>query len=289
MTTPAALQPPSVLLAGPTGTGKTTSLATLAKAGIETFVITTEPGGAESLIDGCERIGAPLDKMHWASCPPASAGWNAFDDLISKISMMDQKGISDIRDLGKADARPAAMRLLGHLKDFSCERTNQNYGSFTSWDHTRCLVVDSLTGLSMIGFALTVGYKPTANPGEWGIAQNFIHSLLVKINADRKCFFVLTAHVEKESDELTGVKKLMVSTIGAKLAPKIPPFFSEVVLTSRNPFQWSTLDSGMDLKNRALPVSAKLEPDFKLVVDAYRRRLGKVSGSPQPATTSAVA
>jgi hypothetical protein len=59
------------------------------------------------------------------------------------------------------------------------------------------------------------------------------------------------------------------------LAPKIPRFFSEVILARRSAegFTWSTASNDADLKNRALPVSSKLVPDFTPIVDAYKRRV----------------
>lgn len=273
------LQPPSVLLAGPSGSGKTSSIATQLLCGLEVFVIVTEPDGVASLLDSAERLKAPIDHLHWTQCFPASAGWSAIEDMISKINSMDQKQLADQRDMGKAAFRPAAMKFLEAFRNFTCDRTGQNFGDFTSWDDTRSLNVDSLTGWSIIGFGTTVGYKPTANPGEWGIAQNFIYNLLVKINTDRRCFFNLTTHIEKEQDEMTGIRKVMVSTIGAKLAPKIPPFFSEVVRCARSvdakglpSFTWSTLSTEMDLKNRALPMAATLPADFGPVIAKYRSR-----------------
>jgi hypothetical protein len=78
----------------------------------------------------------------------------------------------------------------------------------------------------------------------------------------------------------------MVSTIGAKLAPKIPPFFSEVIKTQRvmdskggAEFTWSTLATDMDLKNRALPINAKLPADFRQIVEAYKRRKTLAKGN----------
>jgi len=260
----------------------------LAKAGIETFVLVTEPDGVSSLIDSVERLKAPMDLVHWASAMPASVGWDGLEDMVRKINSNDQKQLADIKDLGKSNFREPALNFLGQLKDFKCERTGQSYGSITSWDDTRALVIDSLTGWSNIAFGATVGYKPTANPGEWGISQNFINNMLLKINCDRQCFFVLTAHIEKELDDMTGVRKIMVSTIGAKLAPKIMPFFGDVVRCRRAvdangkaDFSWSTLDNEMDLKNRALPPNAKLLPDFLPVVEAYKRRKNLVAATPQ--------
>lgn len=287
------LQPPSTLLAGPSGSGKTSSIATQLLCGLEVFVIVTEPDGVASLLDSCERLKAPVDQLHWSTCTPGAAGWMDLEDMITKISSMDQKQLADQRDMGKASFRAPAMKFLNAFRNFTCDRTGQNFGDFTTWDDSRALNVDSLTGWSVIGFGCTVGFKPTANPGEWGIAQNFVHNMLMKINSDRRCFFTLTAHVEKEMDELLGVKKLMVSTIGAKLAPKIPPFFSEVVKCSRvmvqgnkAEFRWSTLDDQMDLKNRALPIDSVLPADFGPIISAYRRRVTLAAGGSARTTPS---
>jgi hypothetical protein len=285
------IQPPAALLCGPAGSGKTSAIPTQLLYGLEVFVIVTEPDGVSSLIDAAERLKAPIDHLHWSYCPPTSAGWGALEDMIVKINTMDQKQLADQRDMGKAGFRAAAMKLLNAFRNFHDDRTGQDYGDFTTWGDTCSLNMDGLTGWSHIGFGATVGYKPTANPGEWGIAQNFIHNMLLKINTDRRCFFNLTAHVEKEMDEMTGAKKIMVSTIGAKLAPKIPTFFSEVIKCHRsvdakgNPsFTWSTLDSTQDLKNRALPISASMPADFKPIIDAYRRRIQLAGASLSPAS-----
>lgn len=296
------LQPPATLLVGPSGSGKTSALATYLLAGIETGVICTEPGGVESLLDSVTRleklynIKNLVDKLHWVQCPPAAAGWTGLEAMLTAISTQDQQGIASTRDMGKADFRPAAGKFLNAFKNFTCERTGQVFGDVTTWLDNMALCVDSLSGWSAIAWGLTVGFKPTASPGEWGIGQNVIHSMLTKINSDRKCFFTLTAHVEKEMDDISGVRRVMVSTIGAKLAPKIPPFFSEVVRCARgmdakgNPdFTWSTLSPDMDLKNRALPIGANLRPDFKQIVDAYVRRKTLAMGTPQPVASTATA
>lgn len=297
------IQPPACLLAGPAGSGKTSAIATQLLCGLEVFVVMTEPDGVGSLLDACERLRAPVDKLHWTYCPPTSTGWIAMEDMISRINSMDQKGLADLRDLGKAGFKPAMMKFLNAFRNFPCERTGSDFGDMTTWDDTRSLNIDSLTGWSILSFGCTVGYKPTANPGEWGIAQNLIYNLLVKVMNDRRCFFNMTAHLEKEMDELAGVKKVMVSTIGAKLAPKIPPFFSEVIKCSRNmdstgrpSFSWSTIASDMDLKNRALPMGSTMPADFKPVIEAHlrRKKASLVTGSttlapPVPSPSARVA
>ncbi len=273
------LQPPSCLLTGPSGTGKTSVLVTQLLHGIETFVVVTEPTGVDSLLDAAERLKAPIDLLHWAYCAPSGAGWDELENMINQISTSTQQQLADQKNMGKAAFRAPAQRFLNNFRNFHCDRTNKDFGDVTTWDDTRSLCIDSLTGWGLIAWGCVVGYKPTANPGEWGIAQNFIYSMLNKINPDRKCFFNLTAHIEKEMDELSGVKRLMVSTIGAKLAPKLPPLFSEVIRCNktidsggRADFSWSTLAADQDLKNRALPIKTYLPADLGQVITAYRKR-----------------
>lgn len=281
------LQPPSTLVIGPSGSGKSSAIPTKLLAGLKTFVIITEPGGLESLLDSCTRLRAPVDNLHWVSCLPASSGFDGLENMITSINSMDQKQLSDVRDMGKVGFRDAAMNFLNALRAFVDERTGLNFGSFTQWGDDCSLDVDSLSGLSNIGWGCTVGYKPTANPGEWGIAQNFVKSFVMKINADRKCHFNLTGHIEKEIDEMTGVKKAMVSTIGAKLAPQIPMFFSEVILSRRvgDKYLWSTKDASMDLKQRALPISDSLEQNFVPIIRAYEARKKLAASTPATPVT----
>lgn len=282
------LQPPSVLVSGPAGSGKTTSIVTMLMSGLRVFDIVTEPDGLASLLDACRKANLNLDNLHWVECLPTTSGFMELEDMISKINSMDQKGLSDIKNLGKSAYRDSAMKFLGALKNFTCERTGKSFGPFTSFDDTSSLTIDSLTGWSDIAFGCTVGYKPTANPGEWGIAQNFVYNMLRKINNDRRCFFVLTTHIEKENDDMTGVRKVTVSTIGAKLAPKIPVCFSEVVRARRDidgKFYWSNLEPDQDLKSRALPSGNKLEPNFLPIIQAYseRKRFAQSSVPVSPA------
>lgn len=273
-----SIQPPSVLLQGASGAGKTRSIATLIKAGVEVFHIGTEPGYTESAIDGIRELKTDINKYHYATALPATEGWTALDEMTEKIGTMTFEGLSKIQGVGKDKTRKPAMDLLLQLKDFKDERLNgQSFGSFVNWGPDRALVLDSLSGLSTIAWYLTVGHKPTGAPGEWNIAMNWIEAVLMKINSDRRCWFILTAHVEKEVDEISGVNRIMTSTLGRKLAPKIPRFFSEVVYAKRTTdepkFRWSTIDAAADLKNRGLPVGDKLAPDFGPLVTAYQARL----------------
>lgn len=292
------LQCPHTLIMGPTGSGKTTALVTLAKAGVDVFVIITEPTGVDSLLDAWEREKIPLDggmvngkycgALHYSVITPAAAGWSALKDMGVRINAMSYKDLSELKSgIGKESMKQYP-KLLQQCEAFQCQRTGDFYGDVTTWDSTRALVFDSLSGVSLITLQHTVGFKPSPHQGEWGIAMSATEMLLLKLSSDCNCFFVLTAHIEKEPDEITGMARVTVSTLGRKLAPKIPRFFSEVVRARKDGagrFLWATQDSEADLKNRALPSSANLDPSFVPIVEAYRRRVAAIT--PPPSTPAA--
>jgi hypothetical protein len=105
--------------------------------------------------------------------------------------------------------------------------------------------------------------------------MKLLDKALLAWTSNLKCLFVLTAHLARETDEITQSTKVMVNTLGKKLAPDIPKFFSEVVLTSveNGQFFWNTSSTSADLKHRALPLQAKLQPSFKPILEAYNKRL----------------
>jgi hypothetical protein len=286
-----ALQAPHSLLMGPTGAGKTTGLATYMKAGVELFAIITEPTGVDSLLDAVKLYGVDINLLHWATVPPTSADWGAFSEMVSKINTLSYKDLSELKSgIGKEKMKQFP-KLLGNMQNFKCERTGKEFGDVTTWDASRALAVDSLSGLSLITLQTTVGFKPSPHQGEWGIAMSATEQLLLKLSSDCQCYFNLTAHIEKEPDEISGTNKVGVSTLGKKLAPKIPRFFSEVIRARKEQgkngaaFKWSTLDSECDLKNRALPASNDLAPSFEPIVQAFRARVEAAKG--QAATPSA--
>lgn len=275
------LKPPSNLLLGPSGTGKTSALATYAAAGIETFVTVTEPSGVDSLVDAAQRLGISLDLIHWTTVPPMPPDLDVFEDTIRVIANMGYEQISNIKTgVGKDKTREPADKLLESLRDFKCERTGQSYGSPFEWDDTRAYALDSLTGLNTIAMDLTIGFKPSAHQGEWGVAMNFEEKIILKLCADLWCHFTLTAHVDKEVNEITGAKQVMAAALGRKLAPRIARYFNEIIycVKDKKSFTWSTIEDGVDLKNRALPLEAGLDPDFGQIVEMHTRRKEVAAG-----------
>jgi hypothetical protein len=88
--------------------------------------------------------------------------------------------------------------------------------------------------------------------------------------------FVMTAHVEREVDQVTQTTKLMTKAIGRAIAGDIPPLFSDVIYTVRegDSFYWDTAAYGVDTKTRSLGYKSKLKPDFATIMDVWKKRGG---------------
>ncbi len=276
------IQPPSILLMGPSGAGKTYSLSTLIEAGLEVFVVSTEPHGLETLLDVVAAKRLPLAKLHWRYHGPARPGFEGLLKQGKIISFGDQKTLGDQRAGDRSGA--SWIEMLKTFCDFIDEKDGKSYGDVTKFDSSRALVVDSLSGISSMAMDVTIGDKVTANPGEWGIAMRALDKFLLTCTSDLKCFFVMTAHTEREEDQITGASKVMASTLGKKLAPQVPKYFSEVVLAEAETkaddtraFNWSTNTANHMLKARSLSVSSKLQPSFGPIVAAYKARVTSIS------------
>lgn len=263
----------SVLVLGDTGMGKSYSLSTLIKAGIETFVVATEPNALETIQDAVRNNGLDINLLHYRTIAPAAL---SIATIMAKARIVNTKDAGSIQKmevgLDKIKYRQYE-EFLGTIADFKCERTGLSYGDVTEWDDTRAFVVDSLTGLNMMIIQYTAGNRPSMTQPEYGLAQNLERDIL-NVLCSLKCHFVLTAHLENAVDELTGQRRAFPISIGKALAPEIPRLFSEVPLAKRegSKFFWSTDDDKAVVKRRGLPSGSNLAPDFGLVVQAYNQR-----------------
>lgn len=271
------------LLLGPTGTGKTHCLRTLIAAGIKPFILATEPNVQATIGD------LPKGSYHLRYIKPANVSWADMKDLARKINTMSFKSLSSIEDAHKSKYNQW-FEVLDTLSNYRCEIDGKEYGEVDSWSTDRCLWLDSLSGLSIMALALTVGAKSTIAPGEWGIAMSNLEWLVNNLCFNTNCHLVLTAHMEREKDEVSGGIKNMVSTLGSKLAPKIPRYFDSVIETRRgqgNKYTWEVDNPMADLKSRYLPVASGLEPTFVPLIADWKRKGGVIipTTAGEPTTT----
>lgn len=277
---PTSLAGPNVLLMGPAGTGKTHSIGTLADAGVEVFYLGLEQG-LESLLGYWTDRGLEVPpNVHWHILERAQASWLEMKDAALKVNTLSLDSLSKMQDMNR-QKHNQFIKILEVLSDFPDQRTGQKFGAVDSWDGSRALVMDGMTGLNNAALSLVVGGKPVRSQADWGIAQNQVESILRNLCDGCRCWFVLLAHVERETDQVLGGVKLMVSTLGKALAPKIPAMFSDVILTTRQgeKWTWDTASALADVKTRNLPIKADLPPDFRQIYQRWQARASATKGA----------
>lgn len=265
----------NVLLEGPSGTGKTYILGTFIDAcpDIDFFYLALEPG-MESLLGYWTDHGKPVPpNLHWHYLRPPQLGFQGLIAAAEKINTVSFDMLSKWQDPTRHQQNQF-IELLKVFNNFTDQRTGEVFGSVDSWDTSKCLIVDPLTGMNHIAMSMVVGGKPVPSPGEWGAAMGQIEKLLRQLTDGCRCHFVLTAHIERETDLVLGGSKITVSTLGAKLAPKIPPMFSDVILTSYDgkDYWWSTASGQADLKTRNLAKAEKIKPGFAQLYEKWKSR-----------------
>lgn len=269
----------NVLLMGPAGTGKTHALGNFAdeitKAGGEFFALFLE-SGAESFFGYWRDRGLEIPEgVHWHVLKQPQADFLTMMEDAKKINMMSLDALAKMVDPNRSKHNQF-IELLTALNDFPCDRTGKKYGAVNTWGPNRALGVDGMAGLGRAAMANVIGGKAVKSQSDWGIAQDQVEKLVRMLCDNCACHFVLLAHVERETDQVLGGTKLMVSTLGRALAPKIPALFSDVILAVREgtKFSWDTANVMADLKTRNIPIASQQPPGFGPILAKWKSRGG---------------
>lgn len=270
---------PKILLEGAGGSGKTHSLGTLVDWAarqtppIPVRVLFSE-NGLETLLGYWRDRKLPV---------PANLAWHVIrtptQDLQSLISAATSVGNLSYEGLTKQvdplrGSKNPWEKLLKALSNFPDDRTGELLGNIGDWDHKTILANDSLTESAQACVRMVIGNKPTMSLPEYGVAQNNLMGWLRYMTQAFKGTFVLTAHVQRQTNEITGTTQLMTKAIGKSMSDDIPPLFSEVIYTMRegNKWYWDTAASNVDTKTRYLPISTKINPDFAQIMNKWLER-----------------
>jgi len=267
----------NVLLMGPAGTGKTHSIGTLVDSGMEVFYLGLEPGLESLLGYYTDRKQTIPGNLHWHTLKAPSASFAELIDSAEKINTLTLESIAKMQD-PRRSKHNQFIELLKVLNNFKDDRTGKTFGGVDTWPAHYCLVVDGMTGLNRAAMSLVIGGKPVKSQSDWGIAQDQVEKILRQLCDNCTASLVVLAHVEREVDQVLGGVKLMVASLGKALAPKIPPMFSDVIMSVRSGTKWSwdTANSQVDLKTRNLPIQSDLPPNFGLIVDKWKTRGGVI-------------
>lgn len=267
---------PNVLLLGFPGNGKTFSIASLLKQGLEVFVIFTEQG-RESLFEGLKYYKVTdeeRERLHWNLVKTASPGFNALKDIAKKLNTSNQKTLSNLDSIS-GNKYQQALDLINTCANY-VDQHGVNYGDVSEWGNNRALVVDSLSGINDLCIDLVVGGKPVKSMSDWQIAMDIEMRLIKQLCNDTRCLFVLTGHLDREKEEVMGKLVITPSLIGTKNGTKIGRHFSDVIWSIRTTagFRWTVKDPQMEqLKTRNLDDSKKDHPqDFGPLVTSWANR-----------------
>jgi hypothetical protein len=262
-------------LMGGIGCGKTTAIKSFVGTGITPYVIFTEDG-RETLGDvPCPTGDKP--GLHWRYIQPSSGSFAELIDSAEKINMLSFESLSKLPDINKRK-HGQYVDFLKACDAFVCDRCGKKMPPAEKWGTDSALCVDSLSGLSDMALRLMVGTKPVRSQADWGVAMDNLEQLVKQLCTALSCHVVLTAHVEREVDEVTGGSRLYPGTLGRKLAPKLPRNFSDVILAKNEAgkFTWSVQEMGAELKARNYPLAANLPPSFVPAIDAWKKKGGKI-------------
>jgi hypothetical protein len=273
------LSGPKILLEGPSGSGKTHALGTLVDWAakqtppIPVHVVFTE-NGLETLLGFWTKRKLPV---------PANLRWHVI--RTSAITMealiagavqtgkltMDTLFKSIDPDRHKNNPWENFLRCFSDLPD---DRTGTKCGNIGTWGARTVLVNDSLSETANACMRMVTGSKTSASLPEYGVAQGNLINWLRYMTQSFQGTFVMTAHVQRQMNEVTGSQQLMTKAIGKAMADDIPPLFSETIYTVRegSNWYWDTAAAGVDTKTRYLPIQSKIPPNFALIMDQWLER-----------------
>lgn len=266
----------NVLLMGPAGTGKTYSIGTLVDTGIEVFFFAFE-AGSEALLGYWTDRGLKVpENLHIITVKSAVASWTEMADSAGYVNKLAYESLKKMADPNRSKYTQFE-QFLRTFNDVTDDK-GVKYGCIDKWGLDRAIVIDGLTGLSDAAMKAVIGGKADRDQKDWGLSQNLLENFLRKITSDCPCHFILLAHVEREVDQILGGVKLMVSTLGKALPPKLPSMFSDVILAVRNTDKWfwDTASPIADVKTRNLPIAAQNQPTFKSILDKWKSRGGRI-------------
>ena len=266
----------NTLLFGPPGTGKTYAIASLVATGLDVFYLALE-NGLPSLLAAFGKAEVPAN-LHWHVVEPPKAGTEQFLKQVSKLNKLSYAALCEYVDPNRSNYNQ--MELLAmQLNNFFDMRTGKEFGSVESWGNDKVLVIDGLSGVADAATKNITGGRLMVNKNEYIAIQGQILTLVNLLARQCTCHFVLLAHIDKEVDEVTGGRKLFPALPGQKAIPKLLSAFNNVVMTGREgtKWYWDTLNSQADLRVLSLPMQAKLAPDFRPLVTAWKNGAIKIT------------
>jgi len=271
---------PKVVLMGLGGTGKTYALGTLAEWAarnkFELAILFTESGLESFLGYFRDKNQEPPACVYWHQQITKPISLKALMSTADNVGKLSYEALAKSIDPNRGGENNAFWKILGTCSEFKDDRTGKSLGAIDAFPATRIFAMDSLTETANAAMKMQIGSRPMASPGDYGVAQNNLMNFLRLCTQGMECPFVMTAHVDRETDAVTQSTKIMIKAIGKALASEIPTLFSDVIYCTReaDKFYWDTAAYGVDTKTRSLGIRSKINPDFGQIFDVWKKRGG---------------
>lgn len=241
------------LVIGDSKSGKTGSLVSLVKAGYKLRIL-----DMDNLLD-------VLKAYILKDCP----------ELINNV---EYRTLRDLRRagaegpviVGTPKAFPAAIRMLDNWK-YNDEAGNTiDLGSPSGWGPQCILVIDSLSRLCDAAYDFREPLTPRGKSGDYdaravyGDAQDAIELVLATLTSDSYATNVLVlAHVQY-MELPDGTTKGFPQGVGQKLSPKIPQYFSTVLLYTNKGGKRTIQTNSTPLIDLANPKPFACQPQYPI-------------------------
>lgn len=261
------------ILYGDSGTGKTWSIPTLLKAkDLEVFVVFTENGDAVLNLAMRDAITkgwlseADRKRLHVAKVTPVRPDFSILERVGKTVSISTYESLAGLKGGLEKTQQNQFLQFLALLRDFKDHRTGETFGPVDSWDSSRILVLDSMSGTTVMIRASFMGAKPCLSQGEYQVIGGQ-QVLLFQTFAACACHVAILAHAERERDELAGIERIFPSASGRKTGPELPKWYNDVILAGRSAkgFGWNTASANAMVKNQYLPSAEHITPDWSLL------------------------
>lgn len=242
-----------LLLIGNSKSGKTGSLVSLVKAGYKLRIL-----DMDNLLD-------ILKYMVRKECPEYLV------NVESRV-LRDKRKASAMGAVldGKPSAYINAAKMIENWKYKEANGTEVDLGPPADWGPDCILVIDSLSRLCDAAYDWMHMITPAGKSGQqdgravYGDAQDAVVDLLSMLTSeDMTCNLVVIAHVEYQ-DQPDGTVKGFPQGIGKKLGPKIPEYFSSVVLYTNKNGKRTLQTNSSPLIDLANPAPFAMEKEYPI-------------------------
>jgi hypothetical protein len=279
MTETFALAGPKILLQGDSGAGKTRALGPLVDwAAAQTpprdvFILFVE-NGLETLLGYWADRGLPIPvNLHWHVISTPALDLKALTGAAKNVGTLSYESLTKLIDSDRGANNPA-YKILECLADFPDDRTGKKFSNIGTWGPDKIFGIDSLSELANAYSKMTIGNKPVMAQNEYGVAQTNLMNFLRYLTQGSRFTLVMTAHLQRQTNEITGATSLMTKAIGKAMSDDIPQLFSEVIFCYREgtAWWWDTAASNVTTKTRYLPIKSKIEPDLGQIMNKWLKR-----------------